>query len=210
MLLYIGGHGVLSQRGQLFFATRNTVRSRLLTTAIDDRFVIDVTDQCRARSIVLVLDCCHSGAFQHGLAPKGKVAVAERFEGEGRVTLCASGKLEYAFEETDARSGLKDLGAEEPGSLFTSAFVKGLKTGEADADQDGDILIDELFKYISERVREDSKHQQTPSRNYIGGHGDIVIAQIPSPTPSPTDSHRAARSGRVAPQSDRRAARITA
>ena len=67
-----------------------TRRSGLLrSTAIEDSFVNDVMQSSRARSIVLVLDCCHSGAFGKGLAPKSAttVDVEHRFEGRGGMTL---------------------------------------------------------------------------------------------------------------------------
>src|ERR1044072_2663796 len=70
LMLYLSGHGVLSQTGGLFFATASTKLTRLRATAIEDSFVRDVMQHSRARSIVLVLDCCHSGAFGKGLSPK--------------------------------------------------------------------------------------------------------------------------------------------
>jgi uncharacterized caspase-like protein len=66
LLLYISGHGVLSPTRRLHFATASTKLKRLRTTTMDDRFVHDVIEHSRARSIVLVLDCCHSGAFAKG------------------------------------------------------------------------------------------------------------------------------------------------
>jgi uncharacterized caspase-like protein len=100
LLLYISGHGVLSATRRLYFAMASTKIDRLRATAIDERFLHDVMEHSRARSIVLVLDCCHSGAFAQGLAPKSAtlVDVEQRFEGQGRVTLTASKAMEYAFE----------------------------------------------------------------------------------------------------------------
>jgi uncharacterized caspase-like protein len=102
LLFYVSGHGVLSQSRRFYFATADTSLQLLRSTAIEDGFVNDVIQSSRARSIVLILDCCHSGAFGKGLAPKSAttVDVEHRFEGRGRVTLSASTELEYAFEET--------------------------------------------------------------------------------------------------------------
>ena len=49
------------------------------------------------------------------------------------MTLTASDELEYAFEETDPAS-INELGAAEPGSLFTRCLVEGLRSGDADTD----------------------------------------------------------------------------
>ena len=70
LLFYFSGHGVLAQDRRFYFATASTELQWVRTTAIDDRFVNEAMDQSRARSIVVLLDCCHSGAFGKGLVPK--------------------------------------------------------------------------------------------------------------------------------------------
>ena len=177
LLLYVSGHGVLSQSRRFYIATANTTLEWLRSTAIEDSFVNDVMQASRARSIVLVLDCCHSGAFGKGLMPKSAptVDVEHRFEGRGRITLTASTELEYAFEEADPATGINELGPAAPGSLFTRAFVEGLRSGEADIDEDGRISVDDLYDYVCRRVRERST-SQTPG---MAGdlRGQIVLAR---------------------------------
>ena len=185
LLLYISGHGVLSPTRRLYFATASTKLKRLRATAIEDVFVNDVIQHSRARSIVLVLDCCHSGAFAKGLVPKSAlgVDVEQRFsfEERGRITLTASTALAYAFEEAEAEAeaeaSMSELGAPVPSSLFTRYLVEGLRTGNADIDGDGRVSIDELYDYVYARVRERERAaHQTPGRSGAG-HGDIVIAR---------------------------------
>src|ERR671933_15948 len=112
LLLYVPGRGVLSQNRRFYLATSTTTLSFLRSTAIEDSFVNDVMHQSRARSIVLMLDCCHSGAFGKGLVPKSAptVDVEQRFQGQGQITLTASTELEYAFEESDPATGVNELG----------------------------------------------------------------------------------------------------
>jgi uncharacterized caspase-like protein len=187
LLLYLTGHGVLSKTRRLYFATTTTKLNRLRATSIEDGFVHDVMKQSRSRSILLVLDCCHSGAFAKGLVPKGSVGidVEQRFEGQGRVILTASSELEYAFEDADADATLSELTTAPPGSLFTRYLVEGLKTGEGDVDSDGFISVDELYDYAYDRVRKRSTHQ-TPSRSTTG-HGDLLIARNPHRASIPQD-----------------------
>jgi uncharacterized caspase-like protein len=175
LLFYFSGHGVLAQDRRFYFATASTELQWVRTTAIDDRFVNEAMDQSRARSIVVLLDCCHSGAFGKGLVPKSTLSagVEHRFDGHGRVTLTASDELEYAFEETDPAS-INELGAAEPGSLFTRCLVEGLRSGEADADRDGAISVDDLYDYVKQQVRERSAHQSPRMSGSVSG--DIVIA----------------------------------
>jgi Caspase domain len=180
LLLYISGHGLLAPDRSLFFATRSTQRRLLRSSAIADSFVSTSLHQTRSRSVVLILDCCHSGAFPKGLVAKAStdVDVEQRFEARGTVTLTASSGLEYAFEE----ERIQDLGASEPGSVFTRFLVEGLRTGAADRDRDGEISVDELYYYAYDRVREQSPHQ-TPGRS-ASGHGDLIIARNPRPAPA--------------------------
>ena len=177
LLLYFSGHGVLSQDRRFYFATATTELEWVRTTAIDDRFVNEAMDQSRARSIVLVLDCCHSGAFGKGLVPKSALSadVEHRFDGHGRVTLTASNALEYAFEETDPATGINQLETAAPGSLFTRCLVEGLRSGEADTDDDGAVSVDDLYDYVKHRVRELSPHQSPRMSGDVSG--DIVIAR---------------------------------
>ena len=55
-----------SQR--LYFATSTTKVNRLRATGVEDMFVNDAMGHSRARKIVLILDCCHSGAFARAKA----------------------------------------------------------------------------------------------------------------------------------------------
>ena len=143
----------------------------------------------RARSIVLILDCCYSGAFGKGLAPKSAptVDVEQRFEGRGRVTLSASTEPQYAFEAADPATGMDELGAAAPGSLFTHFLVEGLATGDADTDGDGSISVDELYDYVRQRMHERGRAPDAePGRRRARRHRDR-----PQPARRPSTSRRA-------------------
>jgi Caspase domain/FG-GAP repeat len=190
LLFYVSGHGVLSQSRRFYFATADTSLQLLRSTAIEDSFVNDVIQSSRARSIVLILDCCHSGAFGKGLAPKSAttVDVEHRFEGRGRVTLSASTELEYAFEET----AVNELEPAAPGSLFTGSVVDGLRSGDADIDEDGRISVDDLYDYVCRRVRERSVHQTPGMAGDV--RGQILIARSPRRAALPAELARAVES----------------
>jgi uncharacterized caspase-like protein len=183
--------GERQPRSGSIFATTSTNLKYLRATAIEEGLVRDVMQHSRARSILLMLDCCHSGAFAEGLAPKSAPVVdfEGRFEGQGRVTLTASKAMEYAFEAAGAAATVSDLGASAPGSSFTRFLVEGLKTGSADLDEDGRVSIDELYDYVYTRVRECSAHQ-TPGKSG-SGYGDIVIAKNPHRSTVPPEVREA-------------------
>jgi hypothetical protein len=194
LLLYFSCHGVLSQGRRFYFATASTALQYLRATAIEDGFVNGVIQESRARTIVLILDCCHSGAFGKGKAPKSAltVDVEHRFEGQGRVTLSASTELQYAFEEEDPATGINELAPSTPGSLFTSCLVDGLRSGEADIDKDGEIGVDELYEYVCQKVRERSPHQTPGMAGDV--RGEIVIAHSRRGPSLPRELEQAAES----------------
>lgn len=177
LLLYITGHGFLSPDGSLYFATPSTKLDRLRATAIPDSFVAASMDECRAQSIVLILDCCHSGAFVRGYTPKGprSVGIQQRFDGAatGRVILTATNHLEYAFEGTS----LDQFKLSQHASLFTGFVVEGLRTGEADLDEDEEVSVDELYDYVFEQAKR-NHCPQTPGKSGRA-YGRIIIAARP-------------------------------
>jgi uncharacterized caspase-like protein len=174
LLLYFSGHGVTDDDGMLYFATSNTQHKRLRSTAVGAKWVNEIMMQCRSRRQVLLLDCCHSGAFARTKATAA-VGTGQQFEasspeaGRGRVVLTASDAMQYSFEGDEVEGqGVR--------SVFTQALIEGLRTGDADLDGDGEIKLDELYSYVHRRVR-DKSPQQSPRRWDFDVEGEIVIAQ---------------------------------
>ncbi|MFT7584773.1 MAG: putative caspase-like protein, partial [Cellvibrionaceae bacterium] len=66
LFVYFSGHGALDPDFQLYFAVKDTEKDYLTTSGIEARFVDKSMKQSRAKRKVLVLDCCHSGAFVDG------------------------------------------------------------------------------------------------------------------------------------------------
>jgi hypothetical protein len=186
LVLYFSGHGVRDELGSLYLAVKNTIRTRLRSTAVKSDYIREAMDQSRSRRQVLILDCCNSGAFSQGTKAATGVSIgtASAFEaGYGRIILTASDSTQFAWE------GDKVIG-ETDRSLFTHFLVEGLE-GEADLDGDGQITVDELYDYAYERVRL-ATPKQSPSKFSNKQQGEIVLRQsmrlediksIPLPAP---------------------------
>ncbi|HEY2959032.1 MAG TPA: PASTA domain-containing protein [Actinomycetota bacterium] len=177
LLLHFSCHGVKGDDGELYFAAPNTKLQRLDATSISAAFVNRQMNRSRSRRILLLLDCCYSGAFARGLLARSDTAVhlKERFDGRGRVVLTASNAMEYAFEgEEPTGTG---LGTGRP-SVFTSVLVRGLSSGEADLDHDGLVSVDELYEHLYERVKQVAPNQ-TPCKWTFDVQGDLVVAYSP-------------------------------
>ncbi len=198
LLVYFSCHGVKDDSGRLYFAGSNTKLRRLAATAVSSVFVNEQMDQSRSRKIVLLLDCCYSGAFARGMTARAGagVDVRERFEGRGRVVITASTAMEYAFELDGDR-----LSGEGIPSVFTSAVVGGLQSGAADLDGDGKISVDELYDYVFQQVQDAAPHQ-TPSM-MSNVQGELYIAQsrrkLAEPQQVEADSARQADRGAGGP-----------
>ena len=192
LLLHFSGHGLKSQSGELFFAASNTRLNRLGSSAVSADFVQRCMRASRSRSVVLLLDCCYGGAFAQGVTVRaaGDVNVLDSFPhertggGRGRAVITASNAMEFAFEGNE----LGDNQHRRP-SVFTSALVKGLATGEADRDEDGWISLNDLYDYVFDKVREQNPHQ-TPSRQ-VELQGELYLARSRRrrirPAPLPPD-----------------------
>ena len=179
LLLYFSGHGVLDDRGKLYLAARDTEPDLLSATAIDAAFVTDAMDRSHSNRQVLILDCCHSGAFARGA--KGvvgsSVGTATAFEGtgSGRVILTATDATQYAWE------GDQVVGKAE-NSVFTRYLIEGLRSGQADLNGDGWVTLDEWYDYVYDRVIDETP-RQTPAKWSYKQQGEIWVGRNPNPAP---------------------------
>jgi molecular chaperone DnaK len=179
LVLHLSLHGWKDLRNRLYFVARDTERDLLEATAISAEFVSERMSQSKSRRIVLLLDCCYSGAFTAGMlrrsAESPQVDVAEPFAGKGRMVVTASTSLQFAHEgEPDVRLSRTQA---QP-SLFTAAVVQGLRDGSADLDRDGLISVGELYDYVHEQVRR-KVPGQTPTLSVDSAQGTIYLARSP-------------------------------
>lgn len=173
-LLFVSfsGHGVRDKRGRLHLAFRDTRRKRLETTAISAEVLKRMLEDSRMRSKVLLLDCCHGGAFADGFATRSGEDEHIDFErelsdGAGTYVIAASGALEKA-REGDNTHGVKP-------SPFTSAVVRGLSGEAPDTNGDGWIDAVELYQYVHREVEDIDSQRVTAFA--LGVRGQLVLAR---------------------------------
>ncbi|MFC8392043.1 hypothetical protein [Streptomyces sp. NPDC057238] len=190
LLLHISCHGLKSDSGELHFAAGDTDRRLLASTSVPALFVHQRMRACRARSIVLLLDCCYSGAFLAGGKGDTTVHVGDELAGHGRAVLTATNRTEYAWE--DGR--LTELDPEPESSRFTRAVIRGLGTGEADRDGDGLIGVHELYDYVFDELQK-SPVLQHPLM-WAELERRVVVARAARPVlPTPPDRVKPPRPG---------------
>jgi hypothetical protein len=174
VLVYFSCHGIKDLHGRLYFAASNSRHDRLASTAISSAFVNEQMERSRANAKVALLDCCYSGAFAKGLAPKSGPTgdLANQICGKGSYVITATNALEYAYEDAH----IVDESAES--SVFTDVLVHGLRTGSADWDGDGQVSPEDLYWYLDKQFRSTGR-PQTPTSFSSGVQGTVAIARAP-------------------------------
>ncbi|WP_067477175.1 caspase, EACC1-associated type [Nocardia amamiensis] len=176
VVVYLSCHGVLDRRGNLYFAATDTDKQQLSSTALESSWLLNRLDECRARSQVVILDCCFSGAFDR-TKTGGDIDLERRLVGNsrGRAVLTASRAEEYSYEGVPLSDDTPDA---ETGSAFTTGLIKGMADGSADRDGDGYISVEEAHAYAADYVRARGGHQ-SPQLWLYGAEGSIILARNP-------------------------------
>ncbi|MBH8564087.1 SUMF1/EgtB/PvdO family nonheme iron enzyme [Nostoc sp. CENA67] len=177
LLLYFSGHGVKVENGDFYFSTRRTRKNPqgnlILPSAVAATNVHNWMNNTRSRRLVVILDCCFSGAFARGLTAKdgGTIDLQQHLGGEGRAILTASTSMQYAFESDDLNL-----------SIYTHYLVEGIEKGAADKDGDGLISVDELHSYAKSKVQE-AAPAMTPEFYPVKDGYRIFLAKSPKDDP---------------------------
>ncbi len=174
LVLYFSCHGVRDPAGNLYFAASTTKVNRLAASGISSAFVHDQVQRCRASRKILLLDCCFSGAYLKGHRPRAGDRVAlDPMLGRGWAVITSSTAIEYSYEIESS-----DIAGTATPSVFTSALVEGLRTGDADLDGDGLVSVDDLYDYVRDRVGERTPLQTPEKKGDF--RGDLIIARNPN------------------------------
>jgi len=176
LMVYFSGHGVVGQDRSLYLAFKDTDPELPSGTGLEARFITQEMDTLRLKRVVLILDCCYSGAIGRGMKGAEILDLGATFNsGYGRIVLTASNAVEEAW---DGSQVLDETGY----SLFTHYLIEGLETGAAGGTSEW-ITVDDLYKYASDKVTQTPKPTpQTPQKWGMPQEGPpIIIARNPHP-----------------------------
>ncbi len=198
VLLYFSGHGILDYEddGSLYLATPATGGSRFQATSVEARFIQKEMNSNPLQQRVVILDCCYSGAFQEGWAPKstdrvdiqGQFNQPQQDQAKGQAVLTSSSATQKTSESKQVR-GLAVLASSdklsfehEGAGLYTQYLVDGIETGAADIDKNGTISTRQLHNYAAEKVKVVRPAMEPLFYHYRNG-SDIVLANSPRNDP---------------------------
>ena len=161
-LIYYSGHGKLDRNGRLCLATANTRQGALLATSIPARHLGDLVEHSDCDQVVLLLDCCYSGAVGLRGDVESELRVVEN--ARGFYIMTASSDMQAAREEQPAAGGAV-MGR------FTAALVSGIESGAADRERKGKVLLSDLRRHLEQVVT-----GQTPKFFARNASGDPLIS----------------------------------
>jgi len=166
-MIFLAGHGVDDSTGVYYFLPANADLDALKRTGLvfSD---IKTTMESIAGKAVMFVDTCHSGNVMGSRrggpvdinAVVNELAAAEN----GVVVFAASTGRQFSLEDPQWQNG-----------AFTKALVEGID-GKADYEHNGRITVNMLDLYVSERVKELTKGQQTPSTTKPSTVPDFPLA----------------------------------
>ena len=164
ILIYFSGHGKINANGELFLSCRNTKESRLNSTGLKYRHIMDLVEAHARDRVAIILDCCYAGRAVSGLKGSVQEQVASALDtGRGIFVLGASGATQTAEErELDGHG------------VFTKQIIEGLTSGDADVDSDGRISLSDLATYVRENLRK-QKFAQEPIAAGMIKSGDLIL-----------------------------------
>jgi hypothetical protein len=176
VLIYLSCHGLLDEWDRLYFAAADTDKDHLTSTGVAAEWLLGRLEETRSTRQIVILDCCHSGAFARSRgkgADDAELGLKQFFpQGRGRALLAASRAMQ--------RSWVGDsIGGVVASSVFTGALVEGLRTGAADTNGDGLISVDEAYEYAYAEVMAAGVGQH-PQKSISRQEGSLILARAPT------------------------------
>ncbi|MBV9250277.1 MAG: caspase family protein, partial [Acetobacteraceae bacterium] len=184
LLFYFAGHGYVSL-GDFYLVLDDTIQTDLLITALPWDDIKKILKHSKARSKVVILDCCHAGeAVDHsfgafrGDADRDAVeAVRQALAGSTASVLVACG-----------RDGSARESASVGGGVLTSLVVRALGPDREKVDPSGGLSLSRLRDWAWTELDELSRQTKTiiekPLLQEIGGPSYYLIKSIaPALTP---------------------------
>jgi formylglycine-generating enzyme required for sulfatase activity len=177
LLFYFSGHGDLGSGGmlyqQLHLCAHNTHKQgkRLVeSSALSAGFLKRQMDLSRSQQIVVILDCCYSGAIADLLRKGDSEIDFGDLKAKGRVILASSSAVQVALQ---AKDGL---------SLYTRYLIEGME-GAAYPGQGEWIVAQDLHKYAERRFEIESKGSYPPKIIAEDTGFELPIVRPPKPDP---------------------------
>jgi hypothetical protein len=168
IFVYYGGHGAPDpSSNQAFLVPYDGDPSYLETTAYPLKRLYDTLSKLPSHNITVVIDSCFSGTGGRSVIAKGVRPMLIQVENpllgtENMVVISAAAGNQISSAYPQKRHG-----------LFTYYFLKGLQ-GEADADKNGVVDVEELYGYVKPHVEADARRMNTEQSPQLLPGADLL------------------------------------
>ncbi|REK90671.1 hypothetical protein DY245_08885 [Streptomyces inhibens] len=169
-LLYYVGHGLVSPGNELYLATRATDDpvTGLMLNALPYQAVRDILGECRARSVVVVLDCCFAGRARGAFG----TAAAHAFE------LASLGGTYVLTSASADEQALAPVGAQY--TAFTGELLSFLREGAPAGLPD--LTVEDAYRHLRRALP--GQGLPEPHRHLSDRAGELVLANNPAAGPA--------------------------
>lgn len=165
VFIYFSGHGKKDFENDLCLLFKDTEEGTLLSTSLTFNFINKCRRYPSRKSVIIVLDCCYSGAA--GIRDTDVMEALKKHSGSGTVILTSTG-----LTGSPTAKEVEKLGH----GVFTHYLIEGLEKGQADKKGEGYISIEDLYSYAFEKTT--SSCSQSPKKE--GSiEGTIFIGKNP-------------------------------
>jgi hypothetical protein len=165
LLFYYSGHGKRFG-SHLYLSAHDTDGSDIFATGLDTQAISQhIAERNRARNMVVVLDCCHAGAF--GEKGAATLELSDSLFGEGQYVLASSRWFETS----------KDSGTAGRPSPFTEALSQALVDPGLSGGASGVLTMQQVYDDLYERHMRRELRVGPQKKDH--GRGRIAIAKRP-------------------------------
>lgn len=140
VVFFFSGHGYQGGICPYDMSTSN------ISTGLSYKEIKAILKKSKAKNKIIIADACYSG----GLRDRGSADNSQSNSNDNVILFLSS-----RGNETSAESPLSTNG------YFTKALLRGLKGG-ADTNRDKRISAKEIFTFVSDKVKKDTKDEQHP------------------------------------------------
>ena len=172
VIIYFAGHGAPEARST-YWVTYDSDIEDLYGTAISNDSISKMLNGIESKTIIVFLDSCYSAAtINRGWHTRSLIEKDpfKEFKGEGRVVITSSDGRQPSLEIQEYGHG-----------VFTHFLIQGL-IGKADQDIDGFIILDEIWDYVKNNVRNTAMQYGVHQTPIIDGRhsSGILMTRYPS------------------------------
>lgn len=173
VLIYYAGHGA-PENESTYWVTYDADIDDLYDTALSNDELSKMLKKIKSKTVISFLDSCYSAATinrnWHARGLRFKEDPFKKFKGTGKVVITSSDGRQESLE-------LEKFGH----GVFSHFLITGLE-GSADRNNDGFIVLDEVWDFVKHNVSETSRKfglHQTPVID--GRHSTgIVLSRYPN------------------------------